>query len=384
MLDFTEEQLMIRDVTRRMALEKIAPRAAEIDETDEFPWDIVELYKQNGTLKLVLPDEYGGVGADTTTLCLVMEEIARVSASCSCIVFSTEALIHILVRAATSEQKDRFFPRLSQGDKISAFVLTEPEAGSDANAMRTNAVLEGDYYILNGRKCFISNAIVSDFYLVFARVKTLDNKKGISAFVVEKDTQGLSMGKKENKMGLRGNTMADLIFENARVPKENIVGGEGEGWKILAQVANQMRLYGASAMGLGIAQGALDYAVEYAKQRYQFGKPIASLQAIQFMLADMHIQTEAVRSILYRTSQMIDRGEGSAAEIGSLVSMSKCLSGDTAIKVATDAVQVLGGYGYIKDYPVERMMRDAKSVQIFDGTNQIQRLVVARNLLGIK
>ncbi|RJP59852.1 MAG: acyl-CoA dehydrogenase [Deltaproteobacteria bacterium] len=375
---------MIRDVTRRMALEKIAPRAAEIDETDEFPWDIVELYKQNGTLKLVLPDEYGGVGADTTTLCLVMEEIARVSASCSCIVFSTEALIHILVRAATSEQKDRFFPRLSQGDKISAFVLTEPEAGSDANAMRTNAVLEGDYYILNGRKCFISNAIVSDFYLVFARVKTLDNKKGISAFVVEKDTQGLSMGKKENKMGLRGNTMADLIFENARVPKENIVGGEGEGWKILAQVANQMRLYGASAMGLGIAQGALDYAVEYAKQRYQFGKPIASLQAIQFMLADMHIQTEAVRSILYRTSQMIDRGEGSAAEIGSLVSMSKCLSGDTAIKVATDAVQVLGGYGYIKDYPVERMMRDAKSVQIFDGTNQIQRLVVARNMLGIK
>jgi alkylation response protein AidB-like acyl-CoA dehydrogenase len=192
------------------------------------------------------------------------------------------------------------------------------------------------------------------------------------------------MGKKENKMGLRGNTMADLIFENARVPKENIVGGEGEGWKILAQVANQMRLYGASAMGLGIAQGALDYAVEYAKQRYQFGKPIASLQAIQFMLADMHIQTEAVRSILYRTSQMIDRGEGSAAEIGSLVSMSKCLSGDTAIKVATDAVQVLGGYGYIKDYPVERMMRDAKSVQIFDGTNQIQRLVVARNMLGIK
>ncbi len=384
MINFIEEQLMIRDVTRRMALEKIAPRAAEIDETDEFPWDIVELYKQNGTLKLVLPDEYGGVGADTTTLCLVMEEIARVSASCSCIVFSTEALIHILVRAATSEQKDRFFPRLSQGDKISAFVLTEPEAGSDANAMRTNAVLEGDYYILNGRKCFISNAIVSDFYLVFARVKTLDNKKGISAFVVEKDTQGLSMGKKENKMGLRGNTMADLIFENARVPKENIVGGEGEGWKILAQVANQMRLYGASAMGLGIAQGALDYAVEYAKQRYQFGKPIASLQAIQFMLADMHIQTEAVRSILYRTSQMIDRGEGSAAEIGSLVSMSKCLSGDTAIKVATDAVQVLGGYGYIKDYPVERMMRDAKSVQIFDGTNQIQRLVVARNMLGIK
>lgn len=384
MIHFTEEQLMIRDVTRRMASERIAPRAAEIDETDEFPWDIVELYKQNGTLKLVLPDEYGGVGADTTTLCLVMEEIARVSASCSCIVFSTEALIHILVRAATPEQKDRFFPRLSQGDKISAFVLTEPEAGSDANAMRTNAVLEGDCYILNGRKCFISNAIVSDFYLVFARVKTLDNKKGISAFVVEKDTQGLSMGKKENKMGLRGNTMADLIFENARVPKENIVGGEGEGWKILAQVANQMRLYGASAMGLGIAQGALDYAVEYAKQRYQFGKPIASLQGIQFMLADMYIQTEAVRSILYRTSQMIDRGEGSATEIGSLVSMSKCLSGDTAIKVATDAVQVLGGYGYIKDYPVERMMRDAKSVQIFDGTNQIQRLVVARNLLGMK
>lgn len=382
MLDFTEEQLMIRDTIRRLAAEKIAPRAAEIDETDEFPWDIVEFYKENGILNLVLPEEYGGAGADTTTLCLVMEEIAKVSASCSCIVFSTEALIHILLQAATQEQKDRFFPRLSEGDKISSFALTEPNAGSDANAISTSATLEGDYYIMNGRKCFISNAIVSDFYLVFSRIRGQEKKKDISVFVVEKDTPGFTMGKKENKMGLRGDPVADLIFENARVPRENIVGAEGEGWNILAQVANQMRLYGASAMALGIAQGALDYAVGYAKQRYQFGKPIAFLQAIQFMLADMYMQTEAVRSILYRTAQMIDKREGSVTEIGSLVSMSKCLASDTAVRVATDAVQVLGGYGYIKDYPVERMMRDAKAIQIFDGTNQIQRVVVARNLLA--
>ncbi len=384
MIDFTEDQVMIRDLTRRVAAEKIAPRAAEIDETDEFPWDIVELYKEIGTLRLVLPEEYGGVGADTTTLCLVMEEIAKVSASCSCIVFSTEALIHILLQAATREQKDRFFPRLSQGNKISAFALTEPNAGSDANAISTSATLEGDYYIMNGRKCFISNAIVGDFYLVFSRVKGQAQKKDISVFVVEKDTPGFTMGKKEKKMGLRGNPVADLIFEDARVPKENIVGTEGEGWKILAQVANQMRLYGASSMALGISQGALDYAVGYAKERYQFGKPIAALQAIQFMLADMYMQTEAVRSILYRTSQMIDKKEGSVTEIGSLVSMTKCLASDTAVKVATDAVQVLGGYGYFKDYPVERMMRDSKAIQLFDGTNQIQRVVVARNLLGMK
>ena len=384
MLDFTEEQLMIRDTVRRMSNEKIAPRAAEIDETDDFPWDIVELYKENGTLKLVLPEQYGGVGADTTTLCLAMEEISRVSASCACIVFSTEALIHILIQAATQEQKDRFFPKLSQGDKISAFALTEPNAGSDANAITTNALLKDDYYILNGRKCFISNAIVSDFYLVFSRIKTQAKKRDISVFVVEKDTPGFSMGKKENKMGLRGNPLADIIFDDAQVPKENIIGKEGEGWIILGQVANQMRLYGASAMGLGIAQGALDYAAEYAKGRYQFGKPIAALQAIQFMLADMAIQTEAVRSILYRTAQMIDRGEGSVTEIASLVSMSKCLSGDNAVRVGTDAVQILGAYGYIKDYPVERMMRDAKSVQIYDGTNQIQRVVISRNMLGMK
>ncbi len=384
MIDFTEEQLMIRDATRRLATEKIAPRAAEIDETDEFPWDIVELYKEVGTLKLVLPEEYGGVGADTTTLCLVIEEIARVSASCSSIVFSTESLIHILLQAATQEQKDRFFPRLSEGDKISCFALTEPNAGSDANAISTNATLDGDYYVMNGRKTFISNAIVSDFYLVFSRIKGQKKKSEISVFVVEKGTPGFTMGKKENKMGLRGSPMADLIFEDAMVPKGNIVGAEGEGWKTLAQVANQMRLYGASSMALGISQGAFDYAIGYAKERYAFGKPIASLQAIQFMLADMYMANAAVRSILYQTAQMIDRQQGSVKEIGSLVSTSKCLASDTAVRVATDAVQVLGGYGYIKDYPVERMMRDAKAIQIFDGTNQIQRVVVARNLLGMK
>ena len=384
MLHFTEEQLMIRDTIRRLTSEKIAPRAAEIDETDEFPWDIIELYKENGTLKLILPDEYGGVGANTTSLCIVIEEICKASPASATVVFSSESVIHILLQAATQEQKDRFFPQLAQGDKISAFALTEPGAGSDAKAMKTTAVLEGDYYILNGRKCFITNAHVSDFYLVFARVKTAEKKRDISAFIVEKDTPGFTMGKKEKKMGLRGSTMADLIFENAKVPKGNIVGQEGDGWKIVSQVANQMRLYGASSMGLGVSEGAFDYVVDYSKERYQFKQPIASFQAIQFMLADMLIQIEAVRSLLYRTAELIDKGEISPAELVPLVSISKCLAADTAMKVTTDAVQIMGGYGYMKDHPVERMMRDAKSVQIYDGTNQIQRIVIARSILGMK
>jgi len=377
----TEEQKMIQEMVRRLAKEKVAPRAAEIDEKDEFPWDIARIFGENGLLNLVLPEEYGGVNANTTTLCMVIEEISKVSPACAIMVFTTQSLINVLRRGGTEEQKKRFYPRFSSADKLCAFVLTEPNAGSDAASIQTKAVLDGDSYVFNGTKTFITTGEVSDFYLIFVRTGPGERAKGISAFIVEKGTPGFSFGKKEKKMGLRGSPTAELIFENARVPKENLVGKAGEGWKVLTNYGNLMRIWGAASLSLGIAEGALEYALGYARERVQFGKPIASFQAIQFMFADMAMLTESAKSLIYRTSAMIDRGEPFST-VEPMVSMAKCFTTDAAMKVTTDAVQILGGYGYTKDYPVERMMRDAKGVQIFDGTNQIQRVIISRALLG--
>jgi alkylation response protein AidB-like acyl-CoA dehydrogenase len=377
----SEEQKMIQEMVRRLVKEKIAPRAAEIDEKDEFPWDIAKIFGENGLLNLVLPEEYGGVNANNTTLCMVIEEISKVSPACALMVFTTQALTNVLARGGTEEQKQRFYPRFSSADKICAFVLTEPNAGSDAAAIQTKAVLDGDSYVLNGTKVFITTGEVSDFYLSFVRTGPGERAKGVSAFIIEKGTPGFSFGKKEKKMGLRGSPTVELIFENARVPKENLVGKAGEGWKVLTNYANLMRIWGAASVSLGIAEGAIEYALGYAKERVQFGKPIASLQAIQFMFADMAMLTEAAKSLIYRASGMIDRNEP-ASLVEPMVSMAKCFTTDVAMKVTTDAVQILGGYGYTKDYPVERMMRDAKGVQIFDGTNQIQRVIISRALLG--
>ena len=378
---FTEDQKMIQQMVRKLAKERVAPRAAEIDETDEFPWDLAKVFGENGLLNLVLPEEFGGINAGNTTLCIVIEEISKISAACSLSVFTTQALLNVLVRGGSDELKQRFYPKFASGDKICAFVLTEPNSGSDAASIKTKAILDGDDYVFNGNKVFISTGEVADYYLVFALTQPEKRAKGMSAFIVEKGTPGFSFGKKEKKMGLRGNPTVELIFEDARVPRENLLGEEGEGWRMLTEYGNLMRTWGAASLSLGIAQGATDYSAGYAKERMQFGKPIASFQAIQFMLADMAMLTEASRSLIYRASLMIDNNE-SHSKIESMVSMAKCFTTDAAMKVTTDAVQILGGYGYTKDYPVERMMRDAKGVQIFDGTNQIQRLIISRGLLG--
>lgn len=382
MIHFTEDQRMIQQMVRKLAKEKVAPRAAEIDETDEFPWDLAKVFGENGLLNLVLPQEYGGVDADNTTLCIVIEEISKVSPASALMVFTTQALTNVLKRGGSEEQRKRFYPKFASADKICAFVLTEPNYGSDAASIQMKAVLDGNSYVMTGNKIFITTGEVADFYLVFARTGPGERAKGISAFIVEKGIPGFTFGKKEKKMGLRGSPTVELIFENAMVPKEDLLGGEGGGWSVLTQYGNLMRIWGAASVSLGIAQGALDYAAGYAKERVQFGQPIASFQAIQFMLADMAMLTEAARSLIYRASWMIDKGTEPFSRIEPMVSMAKCFTTDAAMKITTDAVQILGGYGYTKDYPVERMMRDAKGVQIFDGTNQIQRMIISRSLLG--
>jgi len=376
--EFTEEQDMIREMVRKLAAEKVAPRAAEIDESNEFPYDLKEAFAENGLLKMGLPEEYGGIGANVATICMVMEEMSRFSFTGASLIFSVHLIIDLLSSVGNEEQKERFFKLLSPGDKIAAMAVTEPNAGSDLSSMRTRAVLKGDNYILNGTKCFISLGGVADLYGVYASTSPEKKAKGLSAFIVERETDGLSIGKIENPMGMRGAGSAEVVFEDVKVPKENLLGKEGDGFKILVNNLNVERLWFAS-MALGTSEAALDYATQYAKQRVQFGKPIAELQGIQFMLADMAILTEVSRSILYDAAFQIDRG----VEDGGLKSaIAKCFITDAAMKVTTDAVQILGGYGYMKDYPVERMMRDAKATQIAAGTNQIQRVLIARSLPG--
>lgn len=375
--EFTEEQHMIRETVRRLAKEKVAPRATQIDETNEFLYDLKEAFVENGLLKMGLPQEHGGIGANVATICMVMEEMSKVSFTGASFLFSVHLIIELLLSVGNEEQKKRFFNQLSQGDKIAAMAVTEPNVGSDLSSMRTRAVLKGDYYILNGTKCFISLGGVADLYGVFASTCPHKKTKGLSAFIVLRETNGLSVGKIENPMGMRGAAGAEIIFEDAKVPKENLLGKEGDGFMILVNSLNVERLWFAS-MALGTSQGALDYAVQYAKQRVQFGRPIAEFQGIQFMLADMAIQIEVGRSILYDAASEIDRG---IKNDGSKSAIAKFFITDTAMKVTTDAVQILGGYGYIKEYPVERMMRDAKATQIAAGTNQIQRVLIARSLL---
>ncbi|OIP32708.1 MAG: acyl-CoA dehydrogenase [Deltaproteobacteria bacterium CG_4_9_14_3_um_filter_44_9] len=381
MIQLTEEQKMIRDMVKKIAKEKITPRAAEIDETDEFPMDYVEVYKENNLFKMVLPEKHGGIDANTTTLCVIVEELAKAYASAPQMLITTGAALHILLKAATEAQQERFFKRLEQGTQACSFALTEPNHGSDAGSLQTKAVLDGDYYIINGSKAFITTGEIAEMHLVFVRTGG-EKTKGISVIMVDKNTPGFRVGKKEHKMGFAGTGTVELIFEDAKVPKDNIVGKVNEGWSLLLNIANMMRAWGAGCTALGNAQGALDYVVEYAKQRFQFGKPIASFQAVQFMLADMAILIESARSLIYRSAYVMDTNGESFKNIETLVCMSKCYAADVGMKVTTDAVQIMGGYGYTKEYPVERRMRDAKSVQIYDGSNQIQRVVISRNLLG--
>jgi len=378
MIEFSEEQEMMQRTVRRVVIEKVAPRASQIDESDEYPWDIFELFHKQGILTLMVPEEYGGSGVNITTFCLVTEEISKVSPAVALMVV-VQAAGAIFLSVGAKSQRDNYLPMIAEG-KIVALIATEPDAGSDPASMRTNARRKGDNYIINGTKSLITNGTIADIGFLFAVSKEGNESKGISAFIVEKSFPGFNVGKKENKMGYRGNPTSDLIFEDLVVPCENILGEEGKGFNLLMNTFEKLRLF-ASVMALGIAEGALEYSMRYAKERVQFKRPISEFQGIQFMLSDMATLIEASRGLIYRAAAMIDKGDASQ-DVMKYVSMAKYFSSDMAMKVTTDAVQILGGYGYMKDHPVERMMRDAKLTQIFEGTSQIQRIIISRYLLS--
>jgi alkylation response protein AidB-like acyl-CoA dehydrogenase len=373
----TEEQRELRDVVRTLARERIAPRAAEIDASAEFPHDMVELFREYDILGLPFEERYGGTGTGALMVLVAVEEISKVCATTGLILAVQELGSLALKLAGTDEQKDRFLPKLASGEWLPAYALTEPGSGSDSAAMRTEARRDGDGYVLNGSKRFITNAGVAGLYTVFAKTDPDGGHGGISCFIVEADAVGFEVGRIEPKMGIKGSTTGEVFFNDCRVPAVNLLGEEGEGFKIAMRVLDRSRP-GIGAQALGIAQGATDYALEYAKSRETMGKPIAEHQLIAAKLADMETRCEAARGLLYKVGQMIDED---APELTKFSAMAKLLCSDVAMEVTTEAVQVLGGYGYMKEYPVERMMRDAKITQIYEGTNEIQRLVIAREMV---
>src|SRR3954468_14233949 len=351
---------------------RVAPRAAEIDRTSEYPWDVRKALAEADILALPFEEEHGGTGTGTLMLQMAVEEIAKACASSSLILMVQELGTLPIRLFGSDEQKARFLPRCATGEWSPAFALSEPDAGSDPAGMRTTAVRDGDEWVLNGQKNWISNAGVADFYVVFAKT---DREAGrISAFIVEKDRDGFDPGPEEHKLGIRGSPTGSPSFDDVRVPASNLLGVEGKGLGLALTVLERTRL-GAAAQAVGIAQGATDYANSYAKERIVAGKPINQLQGIQFKLADMETRTAAARELLYKACSMADRGEPG---LGKWTSMAKLFASDTAMEVTVEAVQVLGGYGYVTDHPVERMMRDAKITQIYEGTNEIQRVVIAR------
>jgi alkylation response protein AidB-like acyl-CoA dehydrogenase len=375
----TDDQERLRDAVRVLADERIAPRAAEIDRTAEFPWDVKELLAAQDVLGLPFPVEYGGVGGDLLTVCLAVEAISRVCATSGLILAVQELGALPILLAGTDDQKARWLPDLAAGKTLIAFALTESEAGSDAAAARTRARRDGDDYVIDGAKRFISQGSVADLVTVFAVTDdAADRHRRLSCFVVETKTPGFKVERVEHKMGIRGSPTAELSFTGLRVPAADRLGEEGEGFSIAMRTFDRSRP-AIAAQAVGIAHGALDVAARYARERKQFGKPIGELQMVAGMLADMDAQTEAARQLLYKACVEIDAGSAQASRWSALC---KLVAGDTAMRVTTDAVQVLGGYGYIDEFPVERMMRDAKITQLYEGTQQIQRLVIARSLLG--
>ena len=375
----SDEQRELRDLVRQLARERIAPRAAEIDESHEFPWDVVELFRENDLFGLYFDEEYGGLGTGTLLSLNAIEEVSKVCATSGLILAVQELGSLGLKLAGSDEQKARWLPRLASGEWLCAYALTESGSGSDSAAMRTTARREGDEYVINGSKRFITNAGVAQLYTVFAKTDPDAGHAGISAFVVEADAPGFAVSRLEPKMGIRGSTTGELVFEDCRVPLDNLLGEEGEGFKIAMRILDRSRP-GIGAQGLGLAQGATDYALEYARHRETMGRPIAQHQLIAAMLADMETKCEAARGLLYKCGRMIDEG-ADGSELTKISAMAKLYCSDVAMEVTTDAVQILGGYGYMQEYPVERMMRDAKITQIYEGTNQIQRLVIAREMV---
>jgi alkylation response protein AidB-like acyl-CoA dehydrogenase len=373
----TEDQLEFRDTIRQIVAERVAPRAAEIDAKAEYPWDIRRLFAEHDLLGLPFPEEYGGTGTGTLMLNLAIEEIAHACASSALILMIQELGTLPIQLFGSEELKQRFLPRCASGEWSPAFALSEPEAGSDPGGMITRAVRDGDEWVINGTKNWITNLGVADFYVVFAKTNpSAGRSRGISAFVVEADRLGFSVGKLEHKLGIKGSPTGQPIFEDVRVPAGNLLGEEDRGMSVALGTLDHSRL-GVAAQAVGIAQGATDHAAAYARERRQFGQPIAEFQGIQFKLADMETRTAAARELLYRACSKIDRGEPDA---GKYSAMAKLFASDAAMAVTVEAVQVLGGYGYVNEYPVERYMRDAKITQIYEGTNEIQRLVIARSL----
>jgi butyryl-CoA dehydrogenase len=373
----TDEQREIRDLVRTLARERIAPRAAEIDESADFPWDMVELMREHELFGLAFDEEHGGSGAGSLMLLVAVEEVSRACATTG-LVLAVQELSSLALRlAGTDEQRKRYLPRLASGEWIAAYALTEAGSGSDSAAMRTQAKRDGAEYALNGSKRFITNAGVAGLYTVFAKTDPDGGHAGISCFVVEADAPGFEVGRIEPKMGIKGSTTGELFFNDCRVPADNLIGEEGEGFKIAMRILDRSRP-GIAAQALGIAQGATDYALEYAKSRETMGEPIAEHQLVAGKLADMETRCEAARGLLYKAGLMMDEDAPGLTKVSA---MAKLFCSDTAMDVTTDAVQILGGYGYIKEYPVERMMRDAKITQIYEGTNEIQRLVIAREMV---
>ena len=373
----TDDQKMIKDLAAQIAREKIAPVAAQYDETGDFPWEIQKAIAKADLYRVFIPTEYEGLGGGVFEMCLVVEELSKACSGIAlCYAASGLGTIPIIL-FGSEEQKKKYLPKLASGEIIGAFALTEANAGSDAAGVKTTAKADGDFYVLNGTKQWISNGGEASIYVVVALTDPARGVRGSSTILVEKDTPGFSFGKKENKMGIRGSTTRELIFQDCRVPKSNLLGKEGMGFLVAMKTLDQSRP-GVASQAVGIAQGALDKALEYSRERTQFGKTISSFQGIQFMLADMATQVEAARALTYQAARNIDAGEKDVAKIAS---MAKVFASDTAMKVTTDAVQIFGGYGYMKEYPVEKMMRDAKITQIYEGTNQIQREVIALNMI---
>ncbi|HAF94938.1 MAG: acyl-CoA dehydrogenase [Elusimicrobia bacterium GWC2_51_8] len=373
----TEQQVMIRDLARKIADEKIKPVAAHYDETEEFAWPIMKILAESDLFGVYIPEKYGGLGGGILDMCIVTEELSRACGGIALGFAGTGLGAIPILLYGSEEQKGRFLPDIAKGKRLAAFCITEAGAGSDAGSIKMNAVKDGDHYVLNGTKQWITNAGEAEIYTVIAMTDKTKGTRGASAFIVEKGTKGMDFGKKEKKLGIRASATREVIFTDCRVPAANLISKEGMGFIVALKTFDNSRP-GVAAQAVGIAQGALDHAAQYARTRVQFGQPISGFQAIGHMLADMGTQVEAARALVYAAARMVDSGAKSVAKESA---MAKLFASEVAMKVTTDAVQIFGGYGYMRDYPVEKYMRDAKITQIYEGTSQVQRNVIAANMI---
>jgi alkylation response protein AidB-like acyl-CoA dehydrogenase len=380
--ELSEEHVLLRETVRAVADDKIAPRAAETDETGEFPQAVYDALVRSDLHAVHIPEDYEGVGADALATVIVIEEVARACAASSLIPAVNKLGTVPILLSGAEDLKKRYLGPVARGEAMFSYALSEPEAGSDAAAMKTRAVRDGDHWVLTGTKRWITNAGVSEYYTVMAVTDPSQGARGISAFVVEKNDPGVSFGAPEKKLGIKGSPTREVILDDVRIPADRMIGEEGTGFKTALATLDHTRVT-IAAQALGIAQGALDYAIGYVKERKQFGRPVGDFQGVQFMLADMAMKLEAARQLTYAAAAKSERRMLGAREddLTFISSAAKCFASDAAMEITTDAVQLLGGYGYVRDYPVERMMRDAKITQIYEGTNQIQRVVMARQLL---